>query len=183
MRPAIGDLIPLEKTLPVIKNIQHGSVQPFNNALTIYSHLITAVDELKSIVMINYMPSSPFSYADDIMISSKVRSDGLAIEFEREGNGEACSSIVKYTVIEFEDVKSKQSGMESVEGYTTDIVTVNSVDVNKSILVCTKRTSVTGISSLRDLAIEYEITSPTSINIRNTSSSFSYFEWQLIEFN
>jgi len=179
------NLFGLAGSLASIKSIQHGSVVPFNNTTTkIYSHTISSVDASKSIVLINYFPQSSNNDTDDIAISAQV-TGATTLSLRREGNGQACTSTVYYTVIEFENVASKQTGSEAINGNTTDTITISSVNLAKSLLIVTFRSTNSNIASLREFIPIYYFASSNSISIRNNSNyaDIAIFEWQVIQFN
>jgi hypothetical protein len=91
---------------------------------------------------------------------------------------------VTWQVIEFNNVKSKQSGIKLISAYDTDVtVTISSINTAKSIIICSATSSGTSDS---DQALQFNarISNSTTIAFKtsaNASEITAY--WQVIEFN
>jgi hypothetical protein len=166
-----------------IKSIQKGKL---NQTLASTSVTISSIDVNKSLLFFDYSHSHPNEYINEKYEAGQI-SNSTSINFSRQRDG--YDQGIGWSVFEFEEVKSKQSGGVVLSGgATTDAITINSVNVANSVLVISYKCST---SSLINYYPPYQmaygtVTSPTSIEIYTHGSSTSYkyivAYWQLLEF-
>jgi len=103
------------------------------------------------------------------------------IKFER-GYDSPNSTYIRWMVIEFENIKSKQSGeaYNSTSGQTD--VTISSVNISKSILIGTMR-RYSSDTALRYAMYTVEFVSSTQIRFTFEGILNTYLVWQVVEFD
>lgn len=171
-----------------IKSIQRGSF--IGNVLS-KNVTITSIDPQKSIVIIDAL-DYPFDSATQ---TGKYYFDAEIINnttllFERLTNDTTLYPTVYWTVIEYNNAKSKQSGILDVNSQTIKgaSVTIAAVNRDKSILVISKRHTADGNEgavSTNTLA-DAVLTNGTTITFHRNGATFFWtwrFKWQVIEFS
>lgn len=110
--------------------------------------------------------------------------DATTIRLYRDGNAELDQyTKLNWRAIEFNNVKSKQSGIYSMasSSFTEEDVTVSSVDTDKSLLYISQNTTNTSTGQgIRYLFSTSRIKNSTTITFYGDAASTIY--WQLIEF-
>jgi len=160
-----------------IKSIQYGSVSNiWSNTLTTVNVTISAIDPLKSIIISNFHTSA--SAINSATFAEILNS--TTIRFTR-GNGVNNVANLEWTVIEFNNVKNKQSGVYVQSGNLVfENITVSSYNIGKTILIATTRTGQN--STVQEMYSSLiKPVSSTQIAIRSASSGET--SWQLLEFN
>jgi hypothetical protein len=160
-----------------IKSIQRGVTNFDGTVLTVSTTLTTPVILANSIVRIIALAGG----------SDTASTSTANIEFENASTVKMTKSsainqlLVYWEVIEFENVKSKQSGKTFTGNGLT--VTINSVDVNKSLVFSSLRNDANFGGSVRADS-GFVLTSPTQLTFRTSySSGNTEATWQVIEFN
>lgn len=170
------------------------SVQAGNNYITGYSVTndvsINPVDLNSSLVEINFSPAAYVQAisAAKLMASAKLlKSDQLRLERCSGRSGDPYPYIA-WTVTEFNNVKSKQSGssiFETNSDVTSFNIAINPVNLQKYRLVASFRTS-RGSYQPPVYLPRYYMTNDSTITVRWFSDTsdyeFLYIEWQVIEF-
>lgn len=170
-------------TLASIKSIQTGTItDPFNNTTsTTYNHTITSVDTNTSVVLIKY--NTPSIRADSGTLYGSITSS-TNLRLTRGTALTASTADVDYTVIEFDNVASLQTGTENINATTTDNVTISSVDTSKSwVIVASIGQSVSTGDNTYQIVPFAELTTSTNLALNNTTGILISAGWQVIEFN
>lgn len=161
-----------------IKSIQRGSFSVYNQSASTFNINIEAVEIDKSIILchtndkVNLRTSE---FAPSFIDSQTVR-------FERGSGAEAEESYatVFYTVIEFENIKSKQTGTMSPNNISPGVdVTINEIDPSKSLLFV-HATAISTANLYTDAEFAYYIKNATTITL--LAKLNIYLHYQLIEF-
>lgn len=161
-----------------IKSIQRGTATiPYaTNQLSV---TINAVDVSKSIALCT--ERQIFSDYSTYLKAGIYQFTTTSLGLKRYNGGTSQALEVDWQVIEFNNVKSKQSGSATPPTGSTQNVTINSVNMNKSILIVT---SYVNNSASNGMEISSGIlTSSTNIQLRGSGSGTPYVYWQVIEFN
>lgn len=158
-----------------IKSIQRGVASVNSTAINIP---LTSVDVTKSIVIIQ-VNSNGENNTQFVAISAKLTT---ATNLLLSRNATSGTALVSWQVIEFNNVKSKQTGTK-ITNLSSDTATITSVSTAKSILISTYITAV-NVASISACFNNTVLTNSTTItfntyNITNTTT----YEWQVIEFN
>lgn len=159
-----------------IKSIQRGtanlsSMQPLDIS-------ITNINVSNSIIIIT---SYNYAYTDSEhqFATAKITSSNN-IQLQRIAT-DTYNTTVAWQVIEFNNVKSKQTGSLTTTSATSIDVIISSINVNKSILFFSARGSVgTQLAYLLNVGT---ITNSTTINFARLNNAGIIIEWQIIEFN
>lgn len=158
-----------------IKSIQRGTVTM--NAVT-KDITISAVDLSKSIVQLTV--KSAGSAGADCITGELTSATNLKLASGTTGSG---NSVVEWTVIEFNNVKSLQSGTTTQTTTTPVTVTISSVDLTKSILFFTFNTTTFGPTS-NAMPMSGKFTNNTTLSFANyDTTGTKTIKWQVIEFN
>jgi len=159
-----------------IESIQHGTASIVSNAKSAIIN-INSVDASKSIVLLTWR-SEDFYVGD--MPTAKIISN-TQVRFDR-GYNSSNSTYIRWTVIEFKNVRSKQSGeaYNSTSGQTD--VTISSVNISKSILIGTMR-RYSSDTALRYAMYTVEFVSSTQIRFTFEGIMNTYLVWQVVEFD
>lgn len=169
-----------------IKSLQKGSVSATSSSTTT-NVTINNVNIDKSIVIsnfnINYDGTSATANANNILFTSKLSSSNLLV-LER-GNSVINTIGLNYQVIEFNNVKSKQSGTTTLLSASTSItVTISPINIEKHMLVYSVRaTNVATFFVL--LHVGGRVNNATQLEFIHSNGSATetmIIEWQLIEF-
>ncbi|MCO1603655.1 hypothetical protein [Desulfosporosinus nitroreducens] len=170
------DVFGLTGTYSNIKSIQRGSLYTVGSG----SYLdipIASVDPAKSIVKItsNYAegdaPNTMTVIAATITSATNIRLIAYG--------SMADTAFVTWEVIEFNNVKSKQSGV--IAGTATS-ATISAVDLTKSILFVSFTTENGDYDVLETSARAVHLSSPTTITLKSRTTLTTTY-WQVIEFN
>jgi len=163
--------------MPGIKSIQHGAsiIQSSDYEITTN---ISIIDPNKSIIFFTWRSIDFFSV--DYMPTAKITSN-TQIKFQRGGNGGG-STYINWTVVEFNNVKSKQSG-ETLTGTNQADIDITVVNRSKSILIGTIR-RLGSSTDVRDIMYTVSFVSDTQVRfIFVTSLQNTHVVWQVIEFD
>lgn len=155
-----------------IKSIQNGYFDSSN--FTQKDVAISAVNTDNSIILIEIAPNNGAcrEWAMTVEFTS-----GTNIRFKKGNSGGG--GKVFWQVLEFNEVKSKQTGEETATGTTT--ITISSVDVTKCILFTTNR-SLSTTTDARAVLTSVELTNPTTLTLRRQDGSSRTTNYQLLEF-
>lgn len=156
-----------------IKSIQSGTSTLSATSLNVP---ISSVDLSKSIVMINC--SSTSNFADQTMVSAQITTN---TNLQLSKANATTAVVVNWVIIEFNNVKSKQTGSIASNGGTAS-ATITSINMNKALLFCTATNSITSSTSINQALYRYKINTVTSLNFDSSSTTQTIY-WQLIEFN
>lgn len=161
-----------------IKSIQRGSVSFSTSALDTTA-TISPVDITKSIVRITYIGLTS-SNRNPVLIVP-VLTNGTTITFTRK-EALGTSVVVRWEVIEYNNVKSKQTGTIALNGATAVTATVTAIDMTKVMLVSAKFGGGTeGVSWSAKEGFQEWLASTTTISFLGNDIGTMY--WQLLEFN
>jgi len=165
-----------------IKSIQSGVTSISTSSVSV---TITSIVPANSVIIIDYaFTSSTSEESRQINVGAKIL-NATTIEFF----GQAPNKSISWRVIEFNGVKSKQTG-ELAKSYSTSEATqaTTSVATSKSLLITSHSSGTTGIAGAGGALLRSRIISSTSIgfllipgNGLTTQNDTIY--WQLIEFN
>ena len=151
-----------------VKRIQRGE-----NTLTLTTTdiAISAVDLTKSVVMVSLF--SPSTSPANSLVGAEITSPtNLRLNLNTAG----ASPKVSWQVIEYNNVKSKQSGTTAIPSTNTN-QSISAVNLSKSILIVSFRSTSTATSGHNNNA---ELTTSTNINFEiNDATPTGY--WQVIE--
>lgn len=158
-----------------IKSIQSGIT-----TLTSTSHnvAISAVDTTKSIVLISYVPS--LSVGSNMVAVAGVLTNSTTLTL-RVNTLTSYPPTVRWQVIEFNNVKSNQSGAVTASA-VTQTVTISSVDLQKSI-ISIERTATNTSTVNYLICVAASLTNSTTLEIKQASVDSGSYYWQVIEFN
>ncbi|WP_294742017.1 hypothetical protein [uncultured Exiguobacterium sp.] len=161
-----------------VKSIQRGSIAPFNNTtVTTVTVPITAVDFSKSIIRISYNPVG--TSGNTAAVYARLLETGNSFNLERYASTSVMSQTIYWEVIEFENVKSKQSGFN---GVSSGAATISAVDTSKCLLYFSQlniNSANTGFLASEFSSAVY-LSNSTTLNF--IGSSTSLVGWQIIEF-
>lgn len=169
-----------------IKSIQRGEFQlssPQSQSIT-----ISAIDTTKSILKftVSYPNSGQSSMQPQYSAFRGEITNSTTISFTRGVNTSAAYVVISWEVIEFNNVKSLQSGNLSYSTNAAEsIVTVNSINTSKALLFFSFSTNNSDNDASGAL-LKGRIISNTSIGfVQNclTGGRSVAISWRLIEFN
>lgn len=161
----------------VIKSIQRGIATI--NSLD-FSVPITTVDPSKSIVLVNYYPAFATQWNSRTHIRGYLSGDGSAVYLAVYAY--YSNIYAAWQVIEFNNIKSLQSGLLTNSSNLSSLtVTVNSVNLAKSILFCSYQ-SKDGTETLKYGLPRYYLSDSTTITFENCDK-INYINWYVVEFN
>ncbi|OHD22820.1 MAG: hypothetical protein A2Y34_04330 [Spirochaetes bacterium GWC1_27_15] len=167
---------PVTGTYSNIKSIQRGSVAFAATATQVVT--LAAVDLTKAVVMINYSFTS--NTTPDAADSSyaAVITDSTTLTITRKTGTSSDTHTVNWTVVEFYNVKSLQTGSYLLA--LTGTVTVSNVDPLKSLLFVSAIPGTAG--SFPEVLLRATITNGTTLTFVIGTTSNLNVKWQLIEF-
>jgi hypothetical protein len=172
MADNVASLISKVGTISNIKSIQRGSVSLSGTSITVN---INPVNTANAIILLSIKPGGDFSYE----FYKPAFVNGSSFTITSDFLGAAC--VIKWQVIEFNNVKSLQTGDTTIStANTAQTVTVNSVDPTKAILFA----HVHGSNNMNaDSGIMWnaELTNATTITLLSGFTNVK-IAWQLIEF-
>lgn len=165
----------------VIKSIQRGIAKL--DSVSSIDVTINEVDTTSSIVVIKGLTSF---YGGNYRIFETIHSieliDSTTIRIQRGSVDGDCDVV--WEVIEFDNVKSLQKG--TVSGLTVGVdndITINSVDVNKTMVFTSFRNSL-GTSNSYELLQATYLKNATTLTTKGvTGVDTATVNWQVIEFN
>ena len=165
-----------------IKSIQEGLSSPFNNTtVTTFDISISTIDQSKSVIIIE--PGMSGGQASSALISATFIDDNT-IRLKRSSSPTSNSVPLKWSVIEFNSVKSKQSGSVFGNQASTTIpvdVQISPITIAKSIIFTTKTTTIGTFSTVSFARCVSFLTNNETLSIYTDPSNT--VEWQVIEFN
>lgn len=166
----------------VIKSIQTG-IFNFEENDIVRNITVDSVNHEKSIVLIStFVDSSGFNQISR-MLSAEIVSD-TNIEIKRGSTSNRSNPIlVSWQLIEFDDVKSMQKGIGVRDGSGKTIITIDSVDIAKSLIFYTYHMTLGGTGDVSSTYFDsrVRIISDTEIGV-TTPSTFEEVYWQVVEF-
>jgi len=169
-----------------IKSVQRGtSGIPANGSQILIT--ISPVVLANSIVFLKYRAGSGGNKRSIEYHSAKFNSTTQLLVKVGEARTLGIPSSFEWQVIEFNNVKSKQLGSYQMvaNGAVENVLSVSSVNVNKSLVVYSYHTNNTA-TTMQDFFIctlkSANELSFISVNGHPTSSFIDTFEWQVIEF-
>jgi len=166
------------------KSIQRG-IATINSAL-IVNVTIASVDITKSIVLIDYsFTGGSQDNSKNSLVKAKLTT-GANIELSVQGYTSGPVLTISYTVIEFNNVKSLQTGLFNVVSDGVEhTVTVSAINVSKSILFKSFSSNNANVSA-SEMILRTRIIDTTTLGFYQKDNVGGYTlktEWQLIEFN
>jgi hypothetical protein len=156
------------------KSIQRGSADIANLALM--NIAISSINPAKSIVIIHLSGTSVGDIRWNCIKASIV--DATTIRLER-GVAESTSLIIHWQVIEFGNVKSKQTGDLAITAWEHDVA-VTAVDMAKSIIVCSFLATGAGTGANHMIGSSF-IKNSTTVTLSAYPSIGATMHWQLID--
>jgi len=173
-----GKVGTLEPKVSPIKSIQRGTFSFHDVASASIS--ISSVDRNSAIVRISYKGGGAPSRS---AVGAFLHSTSIII------NINSASSLpypnpkdVYWEVIEFNDVKSVQTGQVTLVGTNTS--NVSTVNTSKSMLFCSHWTNSSSADTGLDIAhFVQNVLSPTQVYFENRGTQATFVKWQLVEFN
>lgn len=171
-----------------IKSIQRGTATFDYTSGTLLNISISSINPNKSIVRITYNRNSENGAQPAFFdIACKIV-DATNIQLIRQsvGNSSVTDIIVNWEVIEFNNVKSKQTGVvNGMSSNSNTDVEITSINTNKSLLLFnhTHNTDNIGYSSLANyIFIRGSIYNSTTLRFYILALTPTIY-WQVIEFN
>lgn len=162
-------------TFGCIKSIQRGIVNFTANAYTM-DIPISPVDLNVAVVRIVPYIRWPSTNATIYHVKAKLI-DNTTLRLERQ-NYTSSDHFITYNIIEFNGVKSLQKGDFTLAS-TTDTVTISAVDISKSLVFNSYKSSN---STLGNSWVSADLDNSTTIRFNCTSGSVMDNHWQVIEF-
>jgi hypothetical protein len=157
-----------------IKSIQRGTATiPLSNTSTTVT--IGAVDPTKSIVLVDFGNNGLWPITLDIYAEL---TNSTTINLTRYNSGDYTQTI-NWVVIEFNNVKSKQTGLQSLSNSTEVTVNIANVDMSKALIFASYNSS----QSMDPEYLKTRFISSTQIGLTQIVSSIMKVAWQVIEFN
>jgi len=165
----------LTGTYSNIKSIQRGEYSIASNPATIN---ISAIDTSKSIVRVTQR-----GYSLQQVLAKVSFQSATQIKLDFSTINSANGDIVSWEVIEFNDVKSLQTGLTSVNSNGTVNVAISDVNPLKSIVFITCSTLSVDVDAT--FLFTVRLTSATNIEFKrqNHSVTDTPISWRVIEFN
>jgi hypothetical protein len=161
-----------------IKSIQRGATSVNSTSQDV---VISSINSEKSIVCLSFYASSGATL-DSYFVTAEITSD-TTITFKK---GASFGSItVDWLIIEYNNVKSKQSGTATITSATSSTdVSISSINISKSISFASARTTENSTNFNR-VIVSGKLTSDTNIqlNVGSSATANRTVEWQVIEFN
>jgi len=159
-----------------IKSIQKGTT---SSTAAQFTQAVSSIDTTKSILMISFFNTLNDNTPSKEIVRGKINSS-TQIEFNRFATGS--SIIVEWQLVEFKNVKSKQSGTTVLTSATTDQnLAISSVNTSKCLFYLTYSSARTTayVSSVKG-----SLQSATNLTFRHYyGATLPTVDWQLLEFN
>jgi len=157
-----------------IKSIQRGT---FTMTATSNTITISSIDITKSVVMVTITGATSAAY--DASSSTKgVLTNPTTLTLTRQDT--TYGIVVTWVVVEFNNVKSLQTGIKYMSANTT--VTISSVNVSKSLVFDSSDNNNTGVRS-QIIDSRCDLINPTTLSFTVSSGVGYNHAWQVIEFN
>jgi len=163
-----------------IKGIQDGTFTFSQlNDISTQTIPISNINILKSIVRITITQSilSPTLYVGSV---SATLTDSTTLTLNLQNA--YYSPTVKWEVIEFNNVKSKQVGIKTI-ATTTDTIIVSSINSSKSLVFLSFTSADNSTSNVQNFATNLVLTNATTLSFNQSNAKNKSVYWQLIEFN
>lgn len=161
----------------VSKSIQRGSTLLLTGATTTINITITSVDMSKSIVIVSTIPKAGSTQNAEIYVRGILTSSTNLQLVRNTGSG---ATDVSWVVVEFNNVKSLQTGSKSIS-VASATVTVSAVNTSKSLLFASWTTADT-TNSFEGLT-NYVLTDSTTLTFTQNGFYSKSIQWYLVEFN
>lgn len=139
---------------------------------------ISAVNLANSIIKVTYKGSDVTNAMGN---TSRVELTNSTTVTCYHGAGSA-SIIVYVEVVEFNGVKSLQSGVATQQNTTDLAVTITSVNMSKTLIFATGTSGVGGGASYYDIELAYYLSSSTQFMLIH-GNTVQTVQWYVIEFN
>lgn len=164
-----------------IKSIQKGKV--FYKSVNTLNIPISTVDLSKSIALIEYDPGNGNGRSVNLIAAELVNSTTLNLSSQSAYSTAGGGIPIVWNVIEFNNVKSKQSGIAIMNTELTLTQSISSINPDKSLILATSKSSSGADTYYGDNPL-VEIISSTQIKLTRSFSNYvCNVKWQLIEFN
>lgn len=162
-----------------------GTIGGINKVINFYNSFattsstvnISAVDMSKSVVLINWR--SDLFYAGDMPTAKIISNTQIQLD---KGYQSSSYTYVYGQVIEFKKVKSIQRGESYANNVQVHDIYISSVDLTKSIVVCTMRIYSTSTAS-RYTMFNYYLLKNQQIRVIFADIVDAYVVWQVVEFD
>lgn len=158
-----------------IKSIQRGVL---TTLVSVSNIEISSVDLTKSIVIVNTNTYQGGILDSDVAVKAILTSSTQLTLTTITNN--FSGTIVSWTIIEFNNVKSLQTGSKSTS-LASDTTTISAINVNKSILFYSWTSS--GDTATQNIISNCYILDNTTITFKSTLAVAKVIAWQVIEFN
>lgn len=159
-----------------IKSIQSG-IGTIANASTVANVSISAVDLTKSIVIVSSYGPTASTLSGSLAVRGKLTS---STNLQVTRNNSSNNITFSWTVIEFNNVKSLQTG-QKVLAATSGTVTISSITPTRAVLFFSASTAANTINDYIPPLIG-TITDATTLTFNTLNTSGFTIEWQVIEF-
>lgn len=160
----------------VIKSVQRG-LTTTAAAGTKQTITINPVDVSKSIILMTIQSDNVWPQILEVL--AKIESS-TTISFEHTYRDSNAVSI-SWEVVEFTKLKSLQKGDVAQVSFPDVNVTINAVNLNKTIAFVTSKNADTNNSSLRT-RVRASLTNSTTLNIFTRNTNTQTFHYQVVEF-
>ena len=158
-----------------ISSIQRGSLSLPYSVETI---TISEVDTTRAIPTVSFSPTYTTDNPQTLFVSCDLN-NSTALKVYRLDDDD--NVIVNWTVTEYNNVKSLQSGSYSMTTLTAGII-VSAVNMNKSMLFVDWSAS-SSTNASHNYMISYSLSSATTISFNKIIANETTIRWKLIEFN
>lgn len=163
-----------------IKSIQRGTATIASGTSITYVN-ISPVNIAKSIIKISFQIDTATGDSNEGQIQGKLNTTNQ-IKLSRYFDPANATGTISWVVIEFDNVKSVQSGFKFTNTSSENTVIVSAVNVNKSMLFKSYTSQVGSVSYPVSNAYDRIINS-TTIGFKVQSTQSIAYEWYLVEFN
>lgn len=174
-------LFELLGTLSSVKTIQRGTV---TGSLSDSNNVtISSVDVTKSVIIVKTRGEISNIQYRFLNCRASITS-ATNINFSFDATPGSSGPIIDWIVIEFDNVKSKQTGSATISADTN--VTISSVNIAKSLAFVSFSNASSANADVRGTMINGVLTSGTNLLLLNPSTYVSVtnsINWQVIEFN
>ncbi|MBU3098755.1 MULTISPECIES: hypothetical protein [Clostridium] len=161
------------------KGIQRGEYSVLSTDLTI-NITISPVDITKSIPKI-FVCATGASTRANVTLFKCVLTSSTNLQITRYSNGATFTATIDWEVIEYNNVKSLQTGLLTLNTASTNIA-ISSVNMLKTDLFLSFTiTSTYGLSEIMQIAMQ--LTSTTNLKFTGYGSMNYSIQWYAIEFN
>lgn len=172
----------------IVKSVQRGTgTWSTTSGDTFRNITISPVDPEKSYVIVSYVAFNSDSIGARVFFTNGKLTSSTVLRLEREIRRTDETANFTWQVIEFENVKSFQSGTHlhspASAGYRVTNTTISNIDLSKSFVFATYRTTTTTVSN--EAILYYRLSAENNIEFatRSPGSGFTHtVEWVVIEF-